>query len=52
MFLYTHVFFGGFLDFFYNFKHFERHFVFQKALNYIFSSRKPEKILCFTSKLR
>ena len=31
--------------------HFERHFAFQNAYNYIFS-RKPEKILGFTSKFR
>ena len=35
----------------YNFMHFERHFAFQNAYNYIFS-RKPEKMLVFTSKFR
>ena len=35
----------------YNFMHFERHFAFQNACNYIFS-RKPEKILSFTRKFR
>ena len=35
----------------YNFMHFERHFAFQNAQNYIFS-RKPEQFRGFTSKFR